>query len=245
VSTAIDRAREFGVAFVGVTNSHHFGVAAWHLEAVAAAEMVGLAFSNSPSAMAAAGGKTPLFGTNPIAAVFPRPGAAALSIDLSLSEVARGKLMVAARDGKPIPTGWALDREGRPTTDPAAGMEGSMLPMGGAKGAMLALVVELLVTALTGAALGFEASSFFVDEGNRPRLGQAFLVIDPAALAGQDVYAERVQTLVAAMLGDEGVRLPGARRDALAARAAREGVEIPQALADSLAALAGETRGSG
>jgi (2R)-3-sulfolactate dehydrogenase (NADP+) len=245
VSTAIDRAREFGVAFVGVTNSHHFGVAAWHLEAVAAAEMVGLAFSNSPSAMAAAGGKTPLFGTNPIAAVFPRPGAATLSIDLSLSEVARGKLMVAARDGKPIPTGWALDREGRPTTDPAAGMEGSMLPMGGAKGAMLALVVELLVTALTGAALGFEASSFFVDEGNRPRLGQAFLVIDPAALAGQDVYAERVQTLVAAMLGDEGVRLPGARRDALAARAAREGVEIPQALADSLAALAGETRGSG
>ena len=95
-----------------------------------------------------------------------------------------------------------------------------MLPMGGTKGAMLALVVELLVTALTGAAMGFEASSFFVDEGNRPRLGQAFLVIDPTALAGRDAYLDRVETLIAAMLEDEGVRLPGSRRDALAARAA-------------------------
>jgi (2R)-3-sulfolactate dehydrogenase (NADP+) len=113
-----------------------------------------------------------------------------------------------------------------------------MLPMGGAKGAMLALVVELLVTALTGAALGFEASSFFVDEGNRPRLGQAFLVIDPDALAGRDVYAERVETLVAAMLADEGVRLPGVRREALAQAAQRDGIEIPAALAESLERLA-------
>ena len=103
--------------------------------------------------MAAAGGKRPLFGTNPIAAVFPRRAGAPLLIDLSLSEVARGKLMVAAKEGKAIPLGWALDGEGQPTTDPKAGLEGSMLPMGGTKGAMLALVVELLVTALTGAAM--------------------------------------------------------------------------------------------
>ena len=107
-----------------------------------------------------------------------------MTIDLSLSEVARGKVMVAAKEGRPIPLGWALDRDGQPTTDAKAALEGSMLAMGGAKGAMLALVVELLVTALTGAAMGFEASSFFVDEGNRPRIGQAFLVIDPDALAG-------------------------------------------------------------
>ena len=138
--------------------------------------------------------------------------------------------MVAAKEGRAIPLGWALDGDGNPTTDPEAGLEGSMLPMGGTKGAMLALVVELLVTALTGAAIGFEASSFFVDEGNRPRLGQAFLVIDPDALAGRDVYLERVETLVAEMAKDPGVRLPGARRHALAATAAREGVEIPQAL---------------
>jgi (2R)-3-sulfolactate dehydrogenase (NADP+) len=104
---------------------------------------------------------------------------------------------------------------------------------------MLALVVELLVTALTGAAIGAEASSFFVDEGNRPRIGQAFLVIDPAALAGRDVYLERVETLIGLMLQDAGVRLPGARRATLAAKADAEGIEIPQALAGQLESLAG------
>ena len=147
--------------------------------------------------------------------------------------------MIAAKEGKPIPLGWALDKKGKPTTDPNAGLEGSMLPMGGAKGAMLALIVELLVTALTGAAIGFEATSFFVEEGNRPRLGQAFLVIDPMALSGRAVYDERVETLLAAMTEDPAVRLPGARRYALAAKAAKEGVEIPAALHRELIELAG------
>ena len=239
VQEAVTRAREFGVAFAGVTNSHHFGVAAWHLLPVAQAGMVGLAFSNSPAAMPAAGGKRPLFGTNPIAAIFPRRDGAPLVVDLSLSEVARGKLMLAAKEGRSIPSGWALDKHGQPTTDPAAGMEGSMLPMGGAKGAMLALIVELLACALTGAAMGFEADSFFVDAGNAPRIGQAFLVVDPGALAGQDAYLERIETLIAAMLEDEGVRLPGYRRNTLAARAQADGVDIPQALADTLQRLAG------
>lgn len=239
VDEAIRRAREFGVSFVAVTNSHHFGVAAGHLVPVGQAGLVGLAMGNSPAAMPAAGGRHPVFGTNPVAAVFPRRDAPAIVIDLSLSEVARGKLMVAAKEGKSIPEGWALDSDGRPTTDPKAGMAGSMLPMGGTKGAMLALVVELLVTALTGAAMGFEASSFFVDEGNRPRIGQAFLVVDPDALAGRATYLDRVEALVAEIATDPGVRLPGARRDALAARAASEGIAIPDALATELARLAG------
>ncbi len=239
VAEAIVRAKTYGVSFAAVTNSHHFGVAADHLAPVAAARMVGLAFGNSPSAMPAAGGKRPLFGTNPIAAVFPVRGASPITVDLSLSAVARGKLMIAAKKNESIPLGWALDSHGDPTSDPAAGLEGSMLPVGGAKGAMLALVVELLVTALTGAALGFEASSFFVDEGNRPRIGQAFLVIDPGALAGFDTYDERVRTLLDAMLDDEGVRLPGARREALARVAAAVGVDIPDALAAELERLAG------
>jgi (2R)-3-sulfolactate dehydrogenase (NADP+) len=238
VAEAVRRAREHGVAFAGVANSYHFGAAAGHLGPVAAAGMVGVAMGNSPAAMSAWGGKRPLFGTNPIAAVFPRRDGPPVTIDLSLSEVARGKLMVAARDGKPIPQGWALDREGRPTTDPKAGLEGSMLPAGGVKGAMLALVVELLVCALTGARFGFEADSFFAEQGNRARIGQAFLVIDPAALAGPEVYAERVETLLAAMLADEGVRVPGRRRDELAAAAAARGVEIPDALLAQIRALA-------
>lgn len=238
VSEAIARAREHGVAFAGVTNSHHFGVAAGHLAPVAAAGMVGLAFGNSPSAMPAWGGKRALFGTNPIAAVFPRRNAPPLVIDLSLSEVARGKVMVAAREGKPIPLGWALDRDGNPTTDPKRALEGMMLPAGGVKGAMLALVVELLCCALTGAHMGFEADTFFVDAGNRPKIGQAFLVVDPGALAGQDVFDERIETLVKTMLLDPEVRLPGARRSALAEKAAREGIEIAQPLLDQLNGLA-------
>jgi (2R)-3-sulfolactate dehydrogenase (NADP+) len=238
VGEAMRRARDFGVALAGVTNSHHFGVAAYHLEPIASARLVGLAFGNSPAAMPAAGGKRPLFGTNPIAAIFPRRSAPPLLVDLSLSEVARGRLMVAARENRSIPLGWALDKEGNPTTDPRAGLEGSMLALGGTKGAMLALVVELLVTALTGAALGFEATSFFVDEGNRPRLGQAFLAVDPGALAGHDVYAERIETLIAAMTADPSVRLPGDRRRALALAAAKDGVEIPAALHAQLVALA-------
>jgi (2R)-3-sulfolactate dehydrogenase (NADP+) len=237
VSEAIARAREHGVAFAGVTNSHHFGVAAGHLEPVAAAGMVGLAFGNSPSAMPAWGGKRAIFGTNPIAAVFPRRNAPPLAIDLSLSEVARGKVMVAAREGKPIPPGWALDKDGNPTTDAKRALEGMMLPAGGVKGAMLALVVELLCCALTGAHMGFEADTFFVDAGNRPKIGQAFLVIDPGALAGHDVFDERIETLVKTMLLDPEVRLPGARRDALAEKAAREGIEVPQPLLDQLGAL--------
>jgi (2R)-3-sulfolactate dehydrogenase (NADP+) len=233
VAEAIARARDFGVAIAGVTDSHHCGVVVDHLRAVADAGMVGLGFANSPAAMPAAGGRHPIFGTNPVAAVFPRRGALALMIDLSLSEVARGKVMVAARQGKPIPLGWALDRDGQPTTDAQAALEGSMLPIGAAsspKGAMLALVVELLVTALVGAQFGFEASSFFEDVGNRPRIGQAFIVIDPGALAGSASYLDRVEVLVAEMLRDDGVRLPGARREDLRRRAEAEGIEVPEAL---------------
>lgn len=233
VREAVERAREVGVAFAAVTNSHHCGVVVNHLLPVAQAGMVGLGFANSPAAMPMAGGRHPIFGTNPIAAIFPRRGGEPLMIDLSLSEVARGKLMVAAKEGRSIPEGWALDAQGQPTTDPKAGLEGSMLPIGAAtspKGAMLALTVELMVTALTGAHFGFEASSFFVDEGNRPRIGQAFIVVDPAALAGSDVFAERVETLVAEMLLDEGVRLPGARRQELSRRAAERGLDVPDAL---------------
>jgi (2R)-3-sulfolactate dehydrogenase (NADP+) len=235
---AVRRAKEFGVAFVAVANSNHFGVAAYHLERVAAAGLVGLAMGNSPAAMPAWGGKRALFGTNPIAAVFPRRAAPALSIDLSLSAVARGKIMLAAKKGEPIPEGWALDADGKSTTDAKAALEGSMLPAGGAKGAMLALTVELLVCALSGSAFGFESDSFFTEEGRPTRIGQALLAIDPRALAGEAVYLERVETLIAAMVEDPAVRLPGERRLQNAERARREGVELPAELLERIRVLA-------
>jgi (2R)-3-sulfolactate dehydrogenase (NADP+) len=240
VQEAIRRARELGVAFVSVTNSNHFGVAAHHLEPVAAAGLVGLAFGNSPAAMPAWGGRRSLFGTNPVAAVFPRRDAHPLVIDVSLSAVARGKIMVAARDGKPIPEGWAVDKDGNPTTDSKAALEGAMLPAGGVKGAMLALTVELLACALSGAAFGFESDSFFTEQGKPTRIGQAFLAIDPGALAGSDVYLERVETLVAAMLDEPGVRLPGARRQAQRDKAREAGIAVAPDLMRRILTLAGE-----
>ena len=241
VDQAIARARVNGVGLAAVTNSHHFGVAAYHLSNVAEQSMIGLAFSNSPAAMPAWGGRRALFGTNPIAAVFPRINAAPLTIDLSLSEAARGKVMVAAQQGKSIPPGWALDRDGRPTTNAKAALDGMMLPAGGVKGAMLALIVELLCAALTGAHFGFEADSFFVEEGNQPQVGQVFLAIDPAALSGADVYYSRVEALINAMLADPDVRLPGERRVRLAQEAALNGVDMADALLAGLLRLAGET----
>jgi (2R)-3-sulfolactate dehydrogenase (NADP+) len=233
VREAVAAAQAHGIAIAGVVRSHHCGVLVDHLRPAAAAGLVGLGFANSPAAMPAAGGRHPVFGTNPVAAVFPRADAEPLMIDLGLSEVARGKLMVAAKEGRSIPLGWALDAEGQPTTDPKAGLAGSMLALGAAsspKGAMLALVVELLVTALIGGRFGFEASSFFVDAGNRPGIGQAFIVIDPGALAGRAAYLERIEVLLAEMLIDEGVRLPGARRAALLRRAQADGIEVADAL---------------
>jgi (2R)-3-sulfolactate dehydrogenase (NADP+) len=241
VREAIERAKQYGVSFVGITNSNHFGVAAYHVEAIAAVGLVGFAFSNSPAAMPAWGGKRPLFGTNPIAATFPRRSRPPLVIDLSLSAAARGRIMVAAREGKPIPQGWALDREGNPTTDAKAALEGSMLPAGGVKGAMLALTVELLVCSLSGAAYGFESDSFFTEEGRPTRIGQAFLAIDPGALVGRDGFYERVETLAEAMTEDPGVRLPGDRRRQNREEAERDGIDVPAELLAKIRTLAGET----
>ena len=153
---ATRRAREFGVAFCGVTNSHHCGAMDYHLAPLAQAGLIGMGFTTSPAAINAWGGKKPLFGTNPVAAVFPRQGKSPLIIDLSLTEVARGKIMVAAKDGKPIPLGWAFDADGKPTTDAKAALTGSMAAIGGVKGVLLALIVELLCCAVTGARFGFE-----------------------------------------------------------------------------------------
>jgi (2R)-3-sulfolactate dehydrogenase (NADP+) len=228
VQEAIQRARRNGIGLAGIRNSAHVGVLGIHLEPVAAAGLVGFAFTNSPAAIPPWGGRRALFGTNPLAAVFPRKASDPLVIDLALTTVVRGKIMMAMRRGERIPEGWALDRNGRPTTDPKEAIEhGSLFPIGGAKGAMLALMFELVCASLTGAAIGPEADSFFSEEGNKPRIGQVFICIDPPC--GADTYGERVETVVNAMLADAEVRLPGSRRFA-AQKAAAKGIEVPDEL---------------
>ena len=237
VKEAVKRAKRYGIAFAGVTNSHHFGAAAYHLAPVAQAGLVGLAFTNSPAAINAWGGRKAFYGTNPIAAIFPRRNAEPIVVDLSLTEVVRGKIMLYAKEGKPIPLGWAVDKDGNPTTDPKAALTGSLTAIGGVKGATLALMVEVLTVALTGAAFSFENDSYF-EPGGKPRSGHAILAIDPDALAGADSYYSRLEVMVSKMLADAGVRLPGSRRQQAAARARAEGIDIPDALMNELRQLA-------
>ena len=144
--------------------------------------------------------------------------------------------MLYAKEGKPIPLGWAVDRDGNPTTDPKAALTGSLTAIGGVKGTALALMVEVLCVALTGAAFSFENDSYF-EPGNKPRIGHAILAIDPDALAGADSYFSRVEVMISKMLADEGVRLPGARRQRAAARARAEGIDVSEALLGELRAL--------
>lgn len=241
VKEAIRRAQRYGIAFAGVTNSHHFGAAAYHLAPIAAAGMAGIALTNSPAAINAWGGKKAFFGTNPIAAIFPRKNAAPIVIDLSLTEVTRGKIMLMAKEGKEIPSGWAVDRDGHPTTSAQAALTGSLTAIGGVKGTALALMVEALCVALTGAALSHENDSYF-EPGNKPRIGHALIAINPQALAGSEAYFARIEDMVGQMLVDEGVRLPGARRQQATARAQSEGIVIADSLHQELRKLAGRSR---
>ena len=231
------------IGIATITRSHHAGQAGHHVERLAERGLIGLCFANSPRAIAPWGGQQPLFGTNPIAFAAPRRAHPPLVIDTSLSKVARGKIMLAARAGEPIPEGWALDATGSPTTDPHAALAGSMLPMGEAKGAALVLMVEILAAALGGAHFGFEASSFFDGDGPPPGVGQTLIAIDPEPLAG-GTFAMRLETLLDALLAQPGTRLPGADKAARRERAARLGIAIPAALhADLLALAAGGESG--
>lgn len=205
-------ARETGIAAAGFVRSHHFGVVGRHVERLAEQGLVALAFGNTPGAMAAAGGRKAVFGTNPIAFAAPHRDGAPLVIDLALSEVARGRIMAAAQRGEPIPEGWAFDSEGRPTTDARSALAGSLRPAGGAKGGALALMVEVLAVALTGANPSWRASSFFDGDGPPPGVGQLMIAIDPDAFGGRDLFADRLSAIAAEMLSDPGVRLPGTRR---------------------------------
>jgi (2R)-3-sulfolactate dehydrogenase (NADP+) len=234
-----DLTRSCGIAAAGLTRSHHFGVAGRPVERLAEQGLIALAFGNTPNAMAPWGGRRPVFGTNPIAFAAPRRNDPPLVVDLALSQVARGKIMVAAQKGEPIPPGWAFDESGRPTTDAKAALRGSLQPLGGAKGAALALMVEVLAAALTGANFAFEASSFFDDKGPPPGVGQLLVAIDASAFAGRDAFLERIAILADTIAQDTGARLPGSRRLALRAAAERDGIAVDAKLLEDVRALAG------
>lgn len=235
-------AREYGIAAAGFFRSHHAGALSLVVERIATHRLMALMFANTPKAMTAWGGTRPVFGTNPIAFAAPRAGHAPIVVDLALSSVARGKILKAAQEGKPIPVGWAKDADGTPTTDASAALKGTLAPIGDAKGAALALMVEVLAAALTGSHLASEATSFFDAEGAPPAVGQLLVVLDPAAFAGIEVVTERIAHLASEIEGD-GARVPGSKRVQLRADAERDGVRVDESGLARLRDLAAVARG--
>jgi len=228
IAAVKELAQKTGIAALSVRHSHHSGAIGQQLEPLARDGLIALAFSNAPSAIAPAGGKIPLFGTNPIAFACPRDQGDPLLVDLSLSKVARGKVKLAADRGESIPDDWAIDIDGNPTTDAKAALEGSMTPIGESKGAALALMIEILCAGLSDSNFGFEAGSFFTGDGAAPKVAQLFLVIDPSHFASG--FSERVERILKLIEEQPGTRIPGQRRYALRQKAEAEGVNINEEL---------------
>ncbi|WP_159588006.1 Ldh family oxidoreductase [Chelativorans xinjiangense] len=228
-------ARGQGIVIAGISRSHHSGVTGLVVERLAEAGVAGLMVANSPAAMAPWGGKRPLFGTNPIAFAAPLAGADPIIVDVSLSKVARGKIMAAEQKGTSIPEGWALDRSGNPTTDPTEALAGTMVPMGEAKGTALAIMVEMLCAGLTGANYAYDATSFFDAKGSPPGTGQTVIAIDPEAF-GPGATARFAQ--MARLIEEtEGARLPGRRRQALKREMVRDGIAVDSDLLERIRSI--------
>ncbi|MBB3769460.1 (2R)-3-sulfolactate dehydrogenase (NADP+) [Angulomicrobium tetraedrale] len=229
-------ARRRGLAALAVHQSYNCGVLGYHTEQIARAGLVGLGFTNAPASIAPVGGTRPVLGTNPWSLAVPDgAGGAAFVIDQSASVVAKSEVMKRARAGEPIPVGWALDAQGRPTTDAAAALKGSMAPSGGYKGFGAALLVEVMAACLTGATPGIAASPFSSPAGGPPRTGQFFLAIDPVATS-DDAFAARLATVLAAM-DEQGARRPGARKQAARRLSAEAGIAVNAATLERCTAL--------
>lgn len=208
-------AKDLGVAVLAVGNSYACGSLGYFVEELAEQGLVAMMAANASPSIAPFGGKAPFFGTNPLAFAAPRKGRPPLVIDQSSSVVAKVAVIDALNRGERLPDGWAIDKDGVPTNDAAAAMEGSLLAIGGYKGFGLALMVDILAAGLTRSHWSFEASSFGDCEGGPPRTGQFIIAFSPGILGGSD-FDDRLETMLAAVLETPAVRLPGDRR--LAAR---------------------------
>mgnify|MGYP003334847785 CR=1 FL=1 len=236
IEKAVQMAETTGCVAIAVSQSNHCGKLAGHVEKLAAKGLIGIMMANTPAAIAPWGGNKPLYGTNPIAFAAPRAVRDPLVIDLSLSVVARGKVMNAKKTGQTIPEGWALDKDGQSTTDPSAALDGgTMVPIGEAKGTALALMVEILAASLTGANTSADMPSFFAPSGPSANAGQFLIAIKPNDMGGAMM---RIEALLNDIAETPGARLPGVRRIEARNHALKEGLYVPsQYVADIQAML--------
>lgn len=233
-----NKARENGIALLAIHNSHHFSALWPDVEPFARDGLVALAFVNSMACVVPHGGQRALFGTNPIAFAAPRAGADPLVFDLATSAMAHGDVQIAAREGQLLPEGVGVDRDGMPTSVPAAVLDGGALcPFGGHKGSALSMMVEILAAALTGGNFSFEFDWSGHPGAQTPRTGQLLIVIDPSRQAGNS-FAARIESLVREMKAAGQARQPGERRYLQRAASERDGVPIGVAELDRLRQLA-------
>lgn len=243
MEVAINLAKEAGVGAVTVKCSNHYGASSYFCKQAAAAGMIGLAFTNTPSGIPPWGGRESYFGTNPIAFGFPAKEQPVV-VDMSSSIVARGNIILAAKQGKPIPEGWAIDKEGRPTTDAKAALEGAVLPMAGPKGYAMALAVEVMSGIISGSAFGKEVGWIY-DESTKPvDIGHSFIALDVSKFMPLDIFEDRMQQMIMEIKESpkaEGVYqifIPGERRTLKANVRRQEGIPVPDALLAELNQLA-------
>lgn len=229
---AIEKAKSQGIAALGLRNNGNLNALWWEAEHFGDAGLICLTMSTSQSFVAPWGGNKALFGTDPIAFACPRAGKPPMVFDYATSASARGEIQVAAREGHSIPKGWALDKDGNDTTDPAAALEGVQLPFGGHKGNAIMIMVELLSAGLTGGNFCFEAQeqvdAFGGHDAGPSNAGQIFILIDPKGF--HETFLDRVEALFGEILAQEGTRIPGDRRYANRARSATDGIECQAAL---------------
>lgn len=233
----IDAARANGIAALAMVGVHHFSALWRETEMIAEEGLACFAFTAYTPAVAPAGGKRPFFGTNPMSFAWPRTGQPPMVFDQASAAMARGDVQIAARDGKTVPPGTGITKDGEPTTDPSAILKGSMLTFGGYKGSTIALMIELLVGPLIGEAASFEAGARHNGDMGPPQGGELMLALDPAKFGDPDGWADHAERVFAELLTQDGVRLPGARRQSNRPETEANGISVAAPLMDSLNAL--------
>ena len=243
MALAVDLAKQYGLGFVTVKNSNHFGAASSYCKMAAHQHMIGQAYTNSPSGIPPWGGKSPYFGTNPISYGFPN-GDHPVVIDMSSSTVARGHIILAAKEGRSIPEGWALDMDGNPTTDAQAALQGAVLPVGGAKGYALALAVEVMSGIISGSAYGTHVGWMYDDFLEPINIGHSFFAMDISRLMPFEDYSQRMTDMIGEIKnvpraeGVDTIRIPGERRQSIAEERKKNGIPINEGLLKELNELA-------
>ena len=228
---AVTAARECGVASLAVGHAHTCTSLGYFTEQIARAGLIGLGMTNASPIVAPPGGKTRVIGTNPIAFSVPDgAGRIAMQFDQSTTTVALGKITMAKAAGERIPEGWAVDAEGRPTTDPEAALAGSLVSMGGYKGWGFGLMAELLAAGMTGGVVSRDVAPLKAPEGKPHDLGQYYLLLDPEV---SGVFFERLAAVGAGVAEDEGARMPGQGKQA------QDPVTLEDAIWQQTRALAG------